>query len=402
MSQINNDEPAPDHRVHEAFGPALTGLEAGASIALGVVSLLIAGVLPILLGALTDEHRLSATGIGLSVTFEALTMGIVTGLVGIVLKARHLRTIALLSTLALAGLDLAVIRMHHDAGVMVVRALAGIPEGFLLWITIGMIARTETPERWAGVLFTALTCAQLAISTAFAAIVLPRFNADGGFVCLAAISLIGLAISRFIPNHFAPLPDAGEGSGGAPPLRGWVALAGTLIFVAASGAVGIYIVPLAHEAGLTSGVARTANSASLAAQILGAALATAVAGRVHYFRVFVGGTIASLGMWAIYGFPTSAAIFIAASCVLGFVAVFVTPFLVPMTIEADPSRRAAVQSGAAQLLGAALGPLLASQVVSDRNVHGALYLGAGLLLTGLAIIGYLHFTVRRAPAIAAA
>ena len=61
-------------------------------------------------------------------------------------------------------------------------------------------------------------------------------------------------------------------------------------------------------------------------------------------------------------------------------------------------RRAAVQSGAAQLFGAALGPLLASVVVSDRNIHGALYLGAGLLLTGLAMIAGLHFTARRSPA----
>jgi predicted MFS family arabinose efflux permease len=404
MSKHDGAPPAhhqSDHVVHEVFGPAFGGVEAGAAIALGVVSLLIAGVLPILLGALADEHRLSAVGIGLSVTGEALTMGLVTGLVGIVLKARHLRMVALLSTLALAAIDLATVRMQDTSGVMIVRALAGIPEGFLLWITIGMIARTQTPERWAGVLFTALTCAQLAISTAFAAIVLPRFNANGGFICLAAISLIGLAVSRFIPNHYPALPDTGEGGGGSPPPRGWVALAGTLFLVSSAGAVSIYLVPLAHQLGLSANVARTANSAALAAQILGAALATAVAGRVHYFRVFVIGTVLSLAMWAVYGFSTSAAVFIMATSALGFVSIFINPFLVPMTIEADPSRRAAVQSGAAQLLGGALGPLLASQVVSDRNVHGALYLGAGLLLTGLAVIAYLHFTAKPARAIAA-
>ena len=68
-----------------------------------------------------------------------------------------------------------------------------------------------------------------------------------------------------------------------------------------------------------------------------------------------------------------------------------------MAIEADPSRRAAVQSGAAQLFGAALGPMLASVVVSDHDIHGALYLGTGLLLTGLAIIAGLHFTAKHGP-----
>ena len=394
MSDSGTAAPEHEHVVHEAFGPAFGGLESGAAIALGVISLLIAGVLPIMLGALVDEHRLSASGIGLSVMFEALTMGVVTGLIGAVLKARNLRLIGLLATLALAALDLATIRMNGDPGVFLVRALAGIPEGFLLWITIGMIARTETPERWAGVLFTALTIAQLGISTLFAAVILPRFNANGGFIVLAGVSLIGLGISFFVPDRYPPLPDAHDGGGGAPPLRGWIALAGTLLFVAAPGAITIYIVPLAHQAGLSSGVARTANSAALAAQIAGAALATAIAGRVNYFTVFVIGTVASLAMWTVYGFSSPAMVFILVTAGLGFIAILVTPFLVPMTIEADPSRRAAVQSGAAQLLGASFGPLLASQVVSDRNVHGVLFLGGGLLATGLVVIGALHFTAK--------
>ena len=397
-----NEPDAPPHEhehvVHEAFGPAFGGVEAGAAIALGVISLLIAGVLPILLGTLSDEHRLSAPGIGLAVTFEALTMGVVTGMVGIVLKARHLRLIGLLATLALAALDLTTIRMHDDAGVFVVRALAGVPEGFMLWITVGMIARTETPERWSGVLFTAMTTAQLAISALFGLFILPRFNANGGFIFLAAISLVGLGISFFVPNQYPPLPDTGDGGGGSPPPRGWIALVGTLIFVGSAGAVNVYIVPLAHEAGLTAGVARMANSASLAAQIAGAALATTIAGRVNYFTVFVVGSIVSLAMWTVYGFSSPALVFVLASAVLGFITLFITPFLVPMTIEADPSRRAAVQTGAAQLLGAALGPFLAALVVSDRNVHGALFLGGGLMLSGLAIIGWLHFTAKKVGA----
>ena len=61
-----------------------------------------------------------------------------------------------------------------------------------------------------------------------------------------------------------------------------------------------------------------------------------------------------------------------------------------------------MQSGAAQLIGGAMGPLLASQLVSDQDVHGALWLGAGLLLAGLAIVAWLHFTQppRRRAAVA--
>ena len=244
------------HLVHDAVGPPLTGVQAGAAIAIGVVSLLIAGVLPVLLGGLTDEHRLSASGIGLAATLEALTMGVTAGLAGVFLKPRRLKWLGAAASIALALADFSVIFLH-DGGVMAARSAAGVSEGLLLWITIGMIARTETPERWSGVLFTALTATQLAVATVFAAGVLPRFGANGGFICLAGLSLTGVAISVFVPDRYAPLPHEAEAGGGAPPLRGWLALVATFVFVSAAGAVGIYLVPLAHQAGLSAGVAQT-------------------------------------------------------------------------------------------------------------------------------------------------
>jgi hypothetical protein len=67
----------------------------------------------------------------------------------------------------------------------------------------------------------------------------------------------------------------------------------------------------------------------------------------------------------------------------GLVTVLYGPFLVPLTIEADPSRRAAMQSASTQVLAGALGPLGASIIVSDRNVHGSLWLGGVLIVVGL-------------------
>ena len=378
--------------MHEAIGPSLTPLEVSAAIAIGVISLLIAGELAILLGGLADLHRLSAAGIGMAAAVEALSMGIATSLAGVFLRPRRLRWLGIGASLALAAIDLGITQVSGDVGILAMRGLAGIPEGLLLWITIGMIARTEVPERWSGVLFTALTAAQLGVAGIFSAGFLARFGPDGGFVFLAVVSLAGVAISLFVPDRYALLPHETESLGGAPPLRGWIALAATLIFVASTGAVGIYLVPLAHQAGLTTMVAQTSVSASLAAQIPGSALATLVAGRVRYFTIFVVGTAVALATWAVYGIAAPAWLFIGATAVQGFVGIFITPFLVPMTIQADPSRRAAVQSGAAQLLGGAFGPLLASRVVDDAHSRGVLYLGVGLALAGMGIITWLRFT----------
>jgi hypothetical protein len=75
----------------------------------------------------------------------------------------------------------------------------------------------------------------------------------------------------------------------------------------------------------------------------------------------------------------------------GLVTVLYGPFLVPMTIEADPSRRAAMQSASAQVLAGALGPLGASVIVSNQNVHGSLWLGGALIVIGFAMFYGVHF-----------
>jgi hypothetical protein len=142
-------------------------------------------------------------------------------------------------------------------------------------------------------------------------------------------------------------------------------------------------------------VAREALSVSLAAQVAGGALAIVLAGRVRWFHVFVLGTAVNLVVWRLFALHLPAWLFIGANALGGLISVFVAPFLVPMTIEADPSRRAAVQSGAAQLLGSAMGPALSALVVSERDVHGALWLAAALTIAGLGIVGWLHLTHRR-------
>jgi hypothetical protein len=43
-----------------------------------------------------------------------------------------------------------------------------------------------------------------------------------------------------------------------------------------------------------------------------------------------------------------------------------------------------------------MGPLLSSFIVSDADVHGAVWLGVGLMLSGLALMGVLHVTAQRA------
>lgn len=378
--------------VIEAIGPSLTLIPAASVIILGTLALLMVGVMPALLGALADNGRLSAAGIGQCATLESLAMGLTAGLAGMALKARHLRWIAAAAVLALAALDFLSMPLSGGA-VLIARTLAGIPEGILLWITIGMIARTETPERWAGFYWTALVSGQLLMALSFV-YVIPHFGTEGGFAALGTTALLGIAAAMKTPDFYGDLPINPDESG-APPLRGWWALFATLLYTAASGAVLIYLQPMSHEAGLTADVARTALWVSLAAQVAGGFLATVLAGRVHWFPVFCISTVLFISGWIVFTIHPPAWLFIAANGWIGLVIVLIGPFLVPMTIEADPSRRTAMQSGATQLLAGAMGPLLASFIVSGQDVFGAIWLGTGLILSGLFLMGALHVSALR-------
>ncbi len=382
-------EPA-DHLVHDAIGAPLHPREAGACIAVGINSLLILGVLPVLLGALADEHRLTAAQIGLTATVELLSMGVFTAAMGLMRRPKRLRLIGVIASLGLAAADLASTRMAGD-GMIAMRGVGGALEGVLLWITVSMISRTVTPERWAGVFFTLQTLAQLVLAIGFAVWIIGAHGANGGFVSLAVVGALGVVPALMIPSRFAPLVSDPEMSG-APPPRGWLALVATFVFVSAGGAIGVYLQPLAHQAHLGAAVARTALWTSLGAQVLGGATATLLAGRVRYFTVFLFSSAVYIAVWIGFGFDLPAWLFVTDNLAAGFGGLLLAPFLVPFTIDADPSRRAAVQSGAAQLLGGAAGPLLASFVVSDANVRGVIGLACGLLLAGLALVAGLRFT----------
>ena len=366
-----------------AAAPCFTSGHVYGAMGVGVISLLMSGLMPLFLGALESERRLSAAGIGQIATMELLSTAVVTGLAGIVLKPRHLRGIGVAASLLLAAANAGTIGAR-GATLMVVRTLAGGPEGVLLWIVIGLIARSPTPERRAGVLFTAMATSQLICAVALALFVLPRFGADGAYRLIAGFSVLGAGAALLLPGAYS-VPPAGMETG-MPPLKGWIALFAVFVFQASIAGASMYIVPLALQAGLTASTAQAAISVALAFEVLGGGFATAISGRVKFLDVLLFSALVLLGSLGVYAIRAPAWLFIAASASIGFCALLIMPFIVPMTIKADPSRRAAVQIGGTQLLGGAMGPVLASLVVSPGDVRGAVGLGAALLIASLCTI----------------
>lgn len=358
----------------------------------GVVGLMIPGLQPLLLGALAEEGRLSANELGVVATVELLAMGLTAGIAGSLLKASRLKWIATVALIALAALD-AITPSARGAMITLTRAIAGVPSGVLVWITIGFIARTPTPERWAGAYVTAQTLGQFVMVALITAFVSQRFGADGGFLSLGVLCVLSLAPVMLLPRDLAPLPAAA--TAGLPPARGWIALAASFLFLAVSSGVWVYVEQLSHQSHHAPAVAGRAVSISLALQIAGGIAATILAGRISWLWALVVCAIADLAIFAGFATLPAPGLFIALTGALGFTWLFATPFLVPMTIEADPSRRAALLIGGAQLVGGSLGPLFASFFVTSTDARGALIFATACVIAAAAIAFGLHATRSR-------
>jgi hypothetical protein len=378
------------------IGRHFTPLELTAILFLGSVGILIAGLQPQLLGALAQEHRLTDVELGWAATAELLMIGLTAGVAGGVLKPIALRWWGAGASLALLAADVLIGGQSHMA-VIVDRALAGVAEGIMLWIPVGMIARSTTPGRWSGIFLAVQTLAQFALSEILPATVMVKYGASGGFYALGGISLVTAAVAFLMPAAFDDLSGSGEAEtgGGGLSLTTLASLASVFLFMAFIVGFWSYFEPISAQAHHPDYVYNQAASLSLLAQVIGAGVASYFAGRWAFFTVISVCTVANLGILALVATLPGPFVFIAAATVFGFLWLFVMPFQVPMVIEADPTRRAAVLMPGAQLMGAALGPTLCAFAVVGNDVRGVLAVCAASLVAAFLIAAWLHWQRHR-------
>lgn len=363
---------------------------------IGVVALLIAGLQPVVLGGLAEAGRLSASGIGLAATAELLAMGLACGVAAAALKPTGLR-----ATLALACVGHALCNLASlwvaDGALIGLRGATGLFAGVMLWATVGMIARSARPEYQAGIFVTVQTLAQLLLAALLPRTVMASWGVDGALAALAAISLTAAVAVLAAPREFAPLPKAEAGGGRLSPLA-WAGLAAVFLYMAFIVAIWVYLEPLAATVGLDPRQAHDAVAAALAMQVLGGFAATVAGARLKASHVLIGAGVINLGLVTALSAHPSGMLFIGLVAVFGFLWLFVLPFQTVLLIAIDPSRRAAMQLGAAQLLGSSAGPLAASLLVGDADVGGAMTFAAGCLVAALAlIVAVVAVRARRGP-----
>jgi len=134
----------------------------------------------------------------------ALGLGVVLG-GDALLPLSRLRIIAIMAGLFISATDVATIFLNGDLKLAFVRSAAGLGEGALVWVTTCMIVRSRAPDRMAAIFLVMQTLAQSAAAAMLAGIIVPRAGWHGGFVALAAISLLPCVIAVWLPARVPPL-----------------------------------------------------------------------------------------------------------------------------------------------------------------------------------------------------
>ncbi|WP_320533929.1 MFS transporter [Robbsia andropogonis] len=361
------------------------------SLLLGSIAVLIVGVQPILLGALVDAHRLMLDDVGVMAMGEIITLGI-GATIGGVLPLRHFRFIAILSAMLCAVADVATPLATSAMGLIGARALAGLAEGILLWTSTCIIVRTTAPSRIAGVFMVVQTLAQAGVAMLLANFALPRAGWAGGFYSLAILSTFAAFLALSQPAGLEPLRRTGNDAA----RRSWTLgnafpLAVVFLEQATIGALWAYFDPLGQAIGLNAQASQTMVSLVLVAQLFGGGLGALAVNRISPLPGLTLScmllTGVALGIQALgYGESTR---FMLLAMLLGFVWVFSFPFQIELCFKADPTGNVATMVPAAQLLGSAFGPLIASFVIVGDDARPATQislifgvLAITLLLTG--------------------
>ena len=343
-------------------------VQIAAALWVGSVGLLILGLQPVLLGALFDEHRINLDELALVATAEIIAIGSGSAVGAMLFSTRHLRVKCAILLVALAALNTAMSFSETPNAILLVRTLAGIVEGGMVAVSIELIARSRHAERIGGVFVALQTLAQCVLVFGLGKWVIHATDAgatgsNAGFLVLAVVSLVSVVLAALVPAEYGAIPKRKESMDGVLTLRSILALSSIFAFFMFVGAIWAFLEPLGGQNGIDAQTVAFMVSASLAAQVLGALAATWLQAHIGYRVAVIVCSLLGLAASIVLGISPSLAQFWGAVLVIGFIWMFVIPFMIGQTIDADSSRSTALLIPAAQLFGAALGPLAASMLV---------------------------------------
>ena len=352
-----------------------SSVESSLVISMGVISGCVAALQPILLGGLLERGQLSAVQMGQAATAEAFGMALAATLAAIFLSPKRLRHIAALALL-IALLANALTAFSEGLGVILLRGLNGLCSGTLLWILLGLLARSPEPGRAFAIYVTSQAVVSFVFSLLITHGVTDFAGAAGDYGLFSAVNLLLLILVSKIPAEYAA--DESAPAYSMPPLTGILGLVASGLFIASIMGFWVYVLPVGKALGYAAEHVTGAVNMAIGAQIAAGLSAIALATCLRPFAACFLGTLLVAACAFVFTNVDHVIAIYGSLIVFSFVWMFVPPFQLPLVIELDPSLRSALFIGTAQLSGVTLGPIVAAQFVTETSSVSSVYSCYGL------------------------
>ncbi|HVZ69032.1 MAG TPA: hypothetical protein VG891_06180 [Rhizomicrobium sp.] len=352
----------------------------GSSMLIGTASLMILGIQPVLLGALTQEGRISEASLGRLATVEVLALAIGSAIGARVLRKGRIALKVAIGCILLALFNAAIYAAHDPVMLFVTRGVAGLLEGFILGAAIVVITHSRSPDRLNGLFLALQTIPQAFLAYALPVSILPRVGADGGFAILAGLAGVAAVSAFVLTERHPPKADHATTSGKVWTLPVIGILVGVTLQNAAIGGAWDYAERIAVQFHIPPGLVGSALSASLMFQVVGAFAVAWFAWRLPFRIVTIMGPLCQGAVILAIASAATSSIYFGATAVFGLFWLALNPFQVRLLIDMEPSRQAVMVGTAITLFGLSAGPFLSSFGVSVGDVRGAFWIAAVMML----------------------
>jgi predicted MFS family arabinose efflux permease len=365
--------------------PAVFGVTA-----LGVIGSIVFLLLPMLIGAFTENLSLSATQVGLLGSADMTGMFIAAVVATAWIRRYNWRVVAALA----CGL---LIICHLLSGVVqvfvplfLIRVFAGFAGGSLMSIALTSLGDTRHPDRF----FALFIAGQLTLGGLGLWLfpgLLARFGLSGVFSALAVVVLGAMLLIPFISQQGRKIERAApsattSGATGRILLPGVMALFACFIFNLGIMSIWAYLERMGNAAGLQAGFIGSTLAVSLFGALFGALLAAMIENRFgRVMPLIVTVAVQGVALLLLSG-ELSRNAFLVGVMLFAFGWNFPVAYQLAITVSIDVRGRLVVLFLSAVKLGYAVAPVIAAQLIMmGRGYTPVISLAAACLVTSAII-----------------
>lgn len=332
-----------------------------ALLIVGVVSSFVLLILPVLVGGIVDQFGWGDREIGwlASADMGGSALASMIALMSIT-RIDWKKSAYIAVCFAIAG-NIASIYAIDFASLMAARIATGFSNGFILAIAFTGLCHSSNPDRFFGVyVFSQLTLQAILLSTLPS--LLNSWGVTAIYLTLVTASALSSLLIRFFPDKPGTAPRDDLATNDPAPLRGWAicALAAQAIYFLAPGAVWSYFEPIGAAFELDIGqVGRALGLASLAG-IVGSATVIALGVRFDRLLCMALGTALSITAVVLLIDGSGFIPYLTAAAIFNFAWNYTFPYQMGVLAQFDRQGSVAIPALIVQLVGLAIGPMLAS------------------------------------------